>query len=293
MYPAPFAYARVGSWPEAVEVLGRHGEDAKVIAGGQSLVPMMSLRLAKPSHLVDVGAAGPRDIRGNGDGLEISALARHSDIEGSPVVRSACRALSEAAGQIGNVRVRHRGTIGGSVAHADPAAEYPCVAVASGAVIRTLGREGERRHPAGDFFVTYLTTVLEPDEVVVAVEVPALGDRTGSAFLEHAHRAGDFAVVEVAAVVRLDAADACADVRVVLGGVADRPVDLSARALDVLAGKRVDGPGAEDAAGAVADAADPRDDDRASSSYRRRLIRALARRAIERAGRRARGEEAA
>jgi carbon-monoxide dehydrogenase medium subunit len=293
MYPAPFVYARVGSWSEAVEVLGRHGEDAKVIAGGQSLVPMMSLRLAKPSHLVDVGWAGPRDIRGDGAGLEISALARHSDIEGSPVVRSACRLLSEAAGQIGNIRVRHRGTIGGSLAHADPAAEYPCVAVATGAVIRTLGREGERRHPAGDFFVTYLTTVLEPDEVVVAIKIPSPGERTGSAFLEHAHRAGDFAVAEVAAVVRLDAADACADVRVVLGAVADRPVDLSARALEVLAGRQVDGSAAEEAAGAVADAADPRDDDRASAAYRRRVIRALAGRALARAGRRARGEEAA
>jgi CO/xanthine dehydrogenase FAD-binding subunit len=179
------------------------------------------------------------------------------------------------------------------VAHADPAAEYPCVAVATGAVVRTLGRDGERRHPAGDFFVTYLTTVLEPDEVVVAVEVPPLGDRAGSAFLEHAHRAGDFAVVEVAAVVRLDASDACADVRVVLGGVADRPVDLSPRALEVLSGREVDETAAGEAAGAVADASDPRDDDRASAGYRRRLIRALAGRALLRAGRRARGEEAA
>jgi carbon-monoxide dehydrogenase medium subunit len=293
MYPAPFAYARAGSWTEAVQLLGQHGEDAKVIAGGQSLVPMMSLRLAKPSHLVDVGWAGDRDIRVNGGGLEISALARHSDILGSLAVRSACRLLSEAAGHIGNVRVRHRGTIGGSLAHADPAAEYPCVAVATGAVVRTLGGKGERRHPAGDFFVTYLTTLLEPDEVVVAVEIPPLGERAGSAFLEHAYRAGDFAVVEVAAVVRLDDGNACTDVRLVVGGVADRPVDLSARALEVLAGARIDDSSADRAARAVADAADPRDDDKASASYRRRVIRALTSRVVTSAGRRARGEEAA
>src|SRR5919197_15687 len=144
MYAAPFEYVRASSWSEAVQRLSEGGEDARVIAGGQSLVPMMMLRLAEPPVLVDIGGADERTIERANGALVLSALARHVDLQWSPVVHDACPVLAEAAGHIGNVRVRHRGTIGGSLAHAEPTAELPCLAVALGASVRTLGPDGER-----------------------------------------------------------------------------------------------------------------------------------------------------
>ncbi len=210
MYASPCDHVAATSWADAVGLLREGGDGAKVIAGGQSLIPMMNLRLATPSLLVDVSAAGPVGIERRDDRLVLSALTRHSELERSPEISAGCPILAEAARCIGNVRVRHRGTIGGSLAHADPAAELPCVAVALGATVRTLGETGERSVPAAEFFDTYFTTALGDAEVVTAVEVPTLGPRTGWAFVELVRRPGDFAIVEVAALARARRRTGCA-----------------------------------------------------------------------------------
>jgi aerobic carbon-monoxide dehydrogenase medium subunit len=218
-------YVRASSFEEAAGLLAEHGEDARAIAGGQSLVPMMNLRLAQPALLVDLAGAGEPSFERDG-GLVIGALTRHCDLERSDVVAEECPMLADAARFIGNVRVRNRGTIGGSIAHADPAGELPCVTVALGASIRTVSPRGRRALPAGEFFQTHYTTALEHDEVVTHVEVPALPPRTGWSFQELSRRVGDFAVAAVAALVTLDG-DHCRDARLVACAVAQRPLELT------------------------------------------------------------------
>lgn len=287
MYSAPFEYLRASSWEEAVAQLERGGEDAHVLAGGQSLVPMMMLGLAAPTLLVDVGGAGERTIERRNGSLVLSALARHVDLEHSDVVRDACPMLTEAVRHIGNVRVRHRGTIGGSLAHAEATAELSTVAVAHRATVQVLGPRGERTVPAAELFVTHLTSSLEPAEVITAVEFPAArGPRTGSSFLEMARRAGDFAMVEVAAVVSLDETGRCDDVRLVVGAVADRPNDVSEAAKALIGESPADAAVAE-LARAVADQVEIGPSSHASVEYRREMVAVLVQRAVETAARRA------
>lgn len=278
MYAAPFDYVRAESWEDAVAQLARGGDDARVIAGGQSLVPMMMLRIAEPSLLVDVGRAAPRSIERSNGTLAVSALVRHADLEQSAAVREHCPLLAEAAGNIGNVRVRHRGTIGGTLAHGEPTAELACVAVALGATVHVLGPDGERAIAADDFFVTHLTTSLEPGEVVTRVELPVRRPGQGSCFVELARRAGDFAIVEAAALVTLDGDGRCTDARVVVGATGDRPADLS-DAAEPLIGERP-AAAAADAGRAAADRADVGPSTHASVEYRREMIAVLVERAL-------------
>jgi aerobic carbon-monoxide dehydrogenase medium subunit len=288
VYPAPFEYVAASSWEEAVEALTRHGEDARVLAGGQSLVPMMSLRLAKPSVLVDVNHAAEARIGTSNGTVEISALTRHAQLERSPVLASSCPLLPEAAAMIGNVRVRHRGTLGGSLAHADPAGELPCVAVATGAAVHVLGPKGERTIAAGDLFQSYFTTALEPDEVITGASIPLVPTGRGSAFVELARRTGDFASVMVAAVVDVDeAGERWTGVRGALGSVSDRPVDVS-EVLLAFAGEWAGAAAAAEAGRRVAESVEARDDERAGAPYRRRMIEVLTARALESATARAR-----
>ncbi len=288
MYSAPFEYVRASSWPEAVDLLEGGGEDARVIAGGQSLVPMMMLRLAAPSLLVDVSAAADRSVDLVDAELVLSALVRHADIEHSEVVRGSCPMLTEAVTHIGNVRVRHRGTIGGSLAHGEPTAELATVAVAEGATVTVLGPGGERAIPAGDLFVTHFTTSLEPGEVVTAVRFPVPGGRRGSSFQEIARRAGDFALVEAAATVALDEDDRCLSVRLVVGAVSDRPVDVS-QAARPLIGERIGEDAVGEVARAVAAEIEVGPHTHAGREYRRRLVSVLAGRALLTAADRAAG----
>jgi carbon-monoxide dehydrogenase medium subunit len=271
-------YVRASSFEEAAGLLAELGEDARAIAGGQSLVPMMNLRLAAPATLVDIGRAGEPSIeRGNGS-VVVGALTRHCDLERSPVLAEHCPIAAEAARFIGNVRVRNRGTIGGSLAHADPAGELPCVAVALDASIRTVSPRGERVLAARDFFKSHYTTALESDELVTHVELPALAPRTGSSFQELARRAGDFAVAAVAALVELDG-DRCRRAHVVACAVAERPLELT----DVQAA--VTGAEVEavlDQVEAAASAAV------SAGGYKARVTGVLARRAVAEAARRAR-----
>lgn len=280
MYAAPFDYVRAGSWSEAVDQLAEAGEDARVIAGGQSLVPMMMLRIAEPSVLVDIGHVEERAIERVDGKLVISALARHVDLESSPAVHDAAPALAEAASLIGNVRVRHRGTIGGTLAHGEPTAEWPCLAVALGATIHALGPGGERSIAAEDLFVTHLTTSLEPGEVITRIELPVLRPRQGSAFVEIARRAGDFAMVEVAALVTVDDDGRCSDVRLVVGATGDRPEDLSASAGATLLGRAADDGAVREAGRAAAAEVEVGPSTHASPEYRRAMVAVLVRRAL-------------
>jgi CO/xanthine dehydrogenase FAD-binding subunit len=290
MSAAPFEYVRAGSWEEAVSALAEAGEDARVIAGGQSLVPMMMLRLAEPAVLVDVGGAGDRSIARENGTLRVSALARHVDLETSADARAACAMIPEAASRIGNVRVRHRGTIGGALAHGEPTAEWPCLAVALGATIHVLGPGGARDVPAADLFVTHLTTSLDLGEVITGVDLPVVGPRAGSCFVEMARRPGDFAIVEVAAIVALDAEGRCERVRLVVGAVGERPVDHSAAA-GALVGVTPRENLAVEAGRAVAAEVDIGPSTHASEGYRRDMVAVLARRAmLEAAARATHGE---
>ncbi len=291
MYSAPFEYLRAGSWPDAVADLERGGEDAHVLAGGQSLVPMMMLGLAAPALLVDVGGADERTIEVRDGSLHLSALVRHVDIEHSEVVGTACPMLAEAVRYIGNLRVRHRGTIGGSLAHGESTAELAAVAVALKASVRVLGPSGERSIPASELFVTHLTTSLEPGEVITAVQLPVAAARTGSCFTEIARRAGDFALVEAAATVSLDEDGRCADARLVVGAVADRPIDVSDSTRKLL-GQPVADETVRELARAVADDVEIGPSSHASVEYRRELVAVLARRAMRAAAARARGTDA-
>jgi CO/xanthine dehydrogenase FAD-binding subunit len=287
MYSAPFEYLRASSWEEAVAALERGDDDAHVLAGGQSLVPMMMLGLAAPSLLVDVGGAGDRRIERRDGSLVLSALVRHVDLEQSDVVREACPMLSEAVKHIGNVRVRHRGTIGGSLAHAESTAELATVAVAGRATVRVLGPRGERTVPAADLFVTHLTTSLEAGEVLTGVEFPASdASRTGSCFLEIARRAGDFAMVEAAATMSLDEAERCDDVRLVVGAVADRPADFSETARE-LHGAAPTAQAMAELARAVASEVEIGPSSHAGVEYRREMVAVLVERALETAAARA------
>jgi CO/xanthine dehydrogenase FAD-binding subunit len=292
MYSAPFEYLRASSWEDAVAQLERGDEDGHVLAGGQSLVPMMMLGLAAPTLLVDVGEAGERTIEVRDGSLVLSALVRHVDLERSETVRDACPMLPEAVKHIGNVRVRHRGTIGGSLAHAEATAELAAVAVAHRATVRVLGPRGERTVPAADLFVTHLTSSLEPAEVITGVEFPVgKGPRTGSCFLEMARRAGDFAMAEVAATVSLDESGRCDDIRLVVGAVADKPADVSVPAA-ALIGEPPEQAALAELARTVADQVEIGPSSHASVAYRREMVAVLVERATRSAVARAFGVDA-
>ena len=279
MYASPADLVRPTSWPDAVRALQDGGEGAKAIAGGQSLIPMMSLRLATPTVLVDLSGVDRPRIAIEGDHLVLSALTRHADLERSREIATRCPMLAEAARFIGNIRVRHRGTIGGSLAHADPAGELPCAIVALGATVRTAGPAGERAIPAAGFFDSYFTTALGDAELVTAVEVPIPSPRTGWAFVELLRRAGDFAVVEVAALIELDGTGRCVSARIVGGGVGERPVEL-AEAQSALIGTVPDERIAAEAGRLAMAAVQPSDSVHASAGYRAEMLGVFVRRAI-------------
>ena len=228
MIPAAFDYVRVGSVNEALTHLEEHGDEAKLLAGGHSLLPLMKLRLATPSVLVDVGRITELSyIRDEGDHVAIGALTRHHDIEHSALVAEEVPILAHVAGLVGDPQVRHRGTIGGSLAHADPAAELPAAAVALEATVIVEGPAGARRLACADLVDGYYSTSLQPGEIVSGVELPAAGAGQGAAFCEWAARAGDFAEAGVGVTVDVDVDGTCRAVRGAACGVASRPVGLT------------------------------------------------------------------
>jgi carbon-monoxide dehydrogenase medium subunit len=279
--PAPFDYLRAASVAEAVAALAEFGDGSKVLAGGQSLLPMMNFRLARPEALVDIG--GISELRGVAadDGfIEIGALTRHADLERSTLPGPVGTLLRSAGAQVGHLPIRTRGTFGGSLAHADPASEWCLLAVLLDATMAVTGPVRTRVIAAADFFTTVFTTALEPDELLTAARLPRLDRTWRVAVAEFARRAGDFAIV--AAMVACRLSDGIIDdARVSLGGVADRPV-RSGEAESLLAGRPAQDAVFRAAADAAAAAVTPPADIHGSAGYRRDLVRVLVRRALER-----------
>lgn len=288
MKPAPFAYFDPRTVAEAVDLLARYGEDAKVLAGGQSLLPLLNFRLARPAVLVDVNRVANLDgIREEGGGVAVGATARQADVSRAPAVATQCPVLADTIQLVGHAAIRHRGTVVGSLAHADPVAELPMLAVALDARLISHGPGGERTHAARDFFLSYLTTALGPDELLTGTWFPALPPRTGWSVRELARRHGDFAIVAVVAVLTLTPDGRVAAARVALAGVGDTPVRADAAEAG-LVGQQPTPNVLADVADLVTGAIDPGDDLHATADYRRAVAREYTYRTLTEAAARAR-----
>ncbi len=224
MKPPPFEYHAVGTTDEAVALLAEYGDEAKVLAGGQSLVPLLALRLARPAHLVDINGLTGLASLANGGGLTVGALVRQRVAERSSTVAAANPLVAGALALIGHAAIRNRGTIGGSIAHADPAAELPTVLLALDGEVEVMSLRGTRTVGASALFEGFLTTSLEADELVTAVRFPSWVEGAGWAFQEFSRRSGDFAIAGVAATVRLDANGIIAEARIALSGMGATPI---------------------------------------------------------------------
>jgi carbon-monoxide dehydrogenase medium subunit len=280
--PTPFKYIAVETVEEAVAALGEYGDEAKVLAGGQSLVPLMNLRLAAPGVLVDVNrVAELQGIAANGT-IEIGAMTRQLVAERSSQVGEGAPLVTEALRHVAYPGIRSRGTVGGSIAHADPAAELPAVLLALGGEVFAQGPSGSRTIAADDLFVTYFTTALAPDEVLTQVRIPARTPGQRVAFQEVARKHGDFALAGVALSAEVEADGVCRAARVVLFGVADRPL-RAAGAEAALVGSRLDAGAADKAAVAAQAEIEPKSDAHASAEYRREVTGVLVRRAVAQA----------
>jgi carbon-monoxide dehydrogenase medium subunit/6-hydroxypseudooxynicotine dehydrogenase subunit alpha len=280
----PFAYARANSPEEAVSLLAEAGDDAKVLAGGQSLVPLLSFRLARPSVLVDVNPLTELDylrISDNGTGLAVGALCRHSALERRPDLQGPWRAFAEAVPLIGHYPIRARGTVGGSIAHADPSAELPVLCLAFDAEIDAAGPHGRRAISASDFFRGPFSTALAADELLVEARFPAPPAGARTVFEEFSERAGDFALASVCAGVLVEDGR-CTWARIALGGVGPTPLRATA-AEQALVGSELEDAAVAEAAELAAGACDPRSDFHASSEFRKELVRELTCRALLRA----------
>lgn len=271
MIPAAFDYVRADSADGALAALREHGDDAKLLAGGMSLIPLMKLRLATPTVLVDVGRVGDLSyVRDAGEHVAIGALTRHRDLETSDLLRDQCGVLRAVAAQVGDNQVRHRGTLGGSVAHGDPASDLPAALLALDATLVVRGASGDRTVPATGFFRGFLETALAPDEMLTEIRVPKTGP-SGFSYQKFQRRKQDWAIVGAVAVCN-------GTTRVALVNMATTPVRASA-VEDALG----NGASVADAAQHAADGTDPPADLNASTEYREHLARVLTRRALEEA----------
>ncbi len=288
MYSYPFSYHRPGTVDEALALLTEFGDDGKVIAGGQSLLPAMKLRLAAPGHLVDIaGIADLTGIRETGAGIEIGALVTHHQLATDPLVAAQSGLLAESANVVGDLQVRNRGTIGGTIAHADPAGDYPAVVLALDADIVARGPGGERVIPASEFFAGLFTTALEQDELVTAIRIASLPAGAGTRYEKLANPASGYALVGVAAVVTLAADGTIASAKVGITGAAD--VAYRASSVEAaLAGTTPDDASVKAAAATATSGRDLLEDVHAPATYRERVTRNLVRRAVLTAASRAR-----
>ncbi|HET7092664.1 MAG TPA: xanthine dehydrogenase family protein subunit M [Thermomicrobiales bacterium] len=288
MNPAAFAYHRAASLDEAIALLGEHGDGAKLLAGGHSLLPVMKLRLAEPAHLIDISRIDAlRGARDEGGELRIGALTTHHALTREPLVAERAPLLAAAAAVVGDRQVRNRGTLGGALAHADAAADEPAAILALRGRMIARGPKGEREISADDFFVEFLTTALAPDEVLTEIAIPVLPARSGASYQKLANQASGYAIVGVAAVVALDVAGRCADASIAITG-ASSVVQRASAAEAALRGSDL---GADAIAKAAAQATEglvPLDDIHASGEYRLQVTRGLVRRALQAAADRAR-----
>ena len=284
MKPSVFSYHRPHSLDEALALLAEHGFDAKVIAGGQSLGPMMNMRFAQPAHLVDLNALPQlAGIERTGSTLRIGALTRHHELATSPLVRDACPLLALAAATVGHYAIRQRGTLGGSLANADPAAQLPLIARTLDARVEVAGPGGTREIAAADFLLAAMTTALEADEIVTSVRFPCAWPGEGHGFEIFSRRHGDFAIAACAVSAIVDAGR-FTHLRIGVGGVGDVPVSLDDVAANFI-GATADDATIAFVAERVAAAIDPHDQRGISAAYRRELVHALSARALARASR--------
>ena len=285
MIPAPFDYLAPTTLDEAISALGAHGDDAKLLAGGHSLLPMLKLRLATPKTLIDLRRIPDlREVREEGGKISIGALTTHYEVESSELLKRKCPLLPMTAQRVGDVQVRNRGTIGGSLAHADPAADWPAAILALGGELKLHGPKGERWLSAEDFFIDMMTTVLEPAEILTAIRVPVLTPQSGTAYLKMPQKASGFAIIGIA--VWLDVAQSRSVNAIGIGvtGLTSKPF----KAINVeagLRGKRLSRQVIKEAAEPVTDGVSALDDIHASKDFRAHLARIYTAKAIEEAAR--------
>jgi CO/xanthine dehydrogenase FAD-binding subunit len=290
MKPAPFDYYAPTDMGETLSILAEHGDDAKLLAGGQSLMPMMNMRLATPPVVVDINRVAGLDgiAQAPDGGLTIGAMTRQRTIERSSIIRQHSPLMADAMPLLGHFQIRNRGTIGGSVVHADPAAELPAVLMALEAEFALRNAERERVVPADAFFVTFLTTATEPDELLTEIRLPAWSAAWGWDIQEVSRRQGDFALVGSVAMVQVDDAETCRAARLVLFGVGETPVRVASAEARML-GQHLDDALLQEVEGIVTEALEPEGDIHASATYRKEVGGVMARRTLQQARLRAMG----
>jgi carbon-monoxide dehydrogenase medium subunit len=287
MFPANFAYVAARSVDEALQLMAKHGEDGKLLAGGHSLIPAMKLRLQSPAMLIDLGTVpGLRGIKIDGGQLVIGALTVHADVAGSELVRKHMPGLADAASVIGDMQVRNRGTIGGSIAHADPAADLPVILTALNASFVSQSASGTRTIAVDDFFTDFYTTALNANEVLTEIRVPLPPSGAGTAYAKLPHPASGYVVVSAGALITTQASGACAAARVAIGGLGSGPIRAIATELE-LQGKPLTSQTIAAAAAKAAENTDPVEDAYASTEYKTHVATVYARKAIEAAVERA------
>jgi carbon-monoxide dehydrogenase medium subunit len=291
MKPAPFEYLSPSTLEGVLESKAEHGDEAKPLAGGQSLIPSMNFRVSQPSVLIDLNKIDRlRYIRPQDGELRIGAMTTQAEVARSPVVAETQPLIYETMPNIAHPQIRNRGTFGGSLVHADPASELPVVATALNARFRVRSKNGERWINADEFFITMFTTALEPDEILTEIGFPTFPENTGWAFMEVARRAGDYAMAGVAALVTLEADSTCQYARLVYLNVGDKAMDAR-RAAASLTGEKITGPAIEEAAQiASQEEIDPFGSVHATPEYQRHLVRVLSRRALKTAAERAQSQ---
>jgi carbon-monoxide dehydrogenase medium subunit len=283
MIPPAFEYLRPKSIPEAITLLQQHGDQAKLLSGGQSLIPMMKLRLARPGFLIDINSiAGLSYIKEEGGFLKIGGLTREAELEASPLVRSKYPLLMDTATVIADPQVRNLATVGGNLAHGDPANDHPATMIAFGAQIVATGAKGERVIPVEDFFVTLFTTALKHDEILTEIRIPSPPPKSGGAYFKVERKVGDFATAAVAVQLTLDGGGAVQKVGIGLTNVGPTPIKAR-KAEDFLKGKKPDAATVTHAAQFASEQAQPSADLRGPAEYKKGLVKELTKRALSRA----------
>jgi len=289
MIPASFEYFSPKTLAEAIALLQQHGSDAKILAGGQSLIPLMKLRMASPKRLIDLNRVNGLSYIKESDGfLTIGALTRESEIDGSELIHKKYPILADTAAVIGDPLVRNMATVGGNLAHADPANDHPATMLALGTEVVATGPKGARKIPIGEFFTDLFTTSLKPDEILTEIRIPIPPARSGGAYLKVERKVGDFAAAAVAVQITLDGNNV-KKVGIGLTNVGPTPIKAS-RAEKALQGKPAEQKNIEEAARIASEEAQPVDDLRGSADYKRSLVRVLTARALQKAIARAKGE---
>jgi CO/xanthine dehydrogenase FAD-binding subunit len=289
MKPSAFEYFAPTTVNEAIALLEKYEDEAKILAGGQSLVPIMNFRLGRPEVLIDINKIKELDhIKEEGGDLLIGALTRERDLELSPLVQEKCPILAEAVSFVGHVPIRNRGTFGGSLVHADPSSELPTVICCLGGEMKVVGPSGERTLEPEAFFLTYLTTSLEPSEILVEVRIPTLPQNTGWSFVELSRRSGDFAIVGVATLLFMEDGGVCKEARIALGGVAPTPIRAE-EAEALLSGQVITDELIEKAGKEAAEATEAEPDYHATAEYREEMARIFVQRGLLEALKRVKG----